>query len=152
VQKAVNMTTNEAPTAAEHPLLALARSASALLSSISAYPTSKSPSPDVAEELMSIVAITSSLLIALNSSLDQRLGWKSQSSPFVGPLCREIEAGLGEVRKKVDEGRKKNCGSVEKSLEWKPLVLGGEQVRILGCVAFYSGGFGESRGSSLRTA
>jgi hypothetical protein len=114
---------------AENKLLALAKTGSALLSSISTYPSTTSMSRDVVEELMAIVALTSMLLIALKSSLDQCHAAGFQAFPFVGPLCAEIEAGFEQLKKKVDEARKKNSGSVEKRLGWKPLVVG---VKALG--------------------
>lgn len=111
---------------AENKLLLLVKSGSTLLSSISTYPSTTSHSLDVVEELMSIVAVTSTLLIALNSSLDQYLPAGQLDTPFVGPLYDEVAAGFEQLKKKVDKAREKNSGSIEKSLEWKPLVVGVE--------------------------
>jgi hypothetical protein len=114
----------------ENKLLALARVGSSLISSISTY-SSTHPTPgDVIEELFSIVAVTSTLLLTLNSTLDQYFVVASHDAPFIAPLCEDIAAGFEEFKNKVDEAKgKKPIRPNDESLGRKPLLVG---VEVLG--------------------
>jgi hypothetical protein len=109
----------------ETKLLTVAKQGSLLVSFISTYPSGTTERANVAEGLMSIVAVTSSLLLTLNSTLEQYFPSATPYQPFIAPLCKEISNALEELQGKVDEAKEKTAAMCEeKRTEWEGLLIG----------------------------
>ncbi|KAN0122658.1 hypothetical protein V8E51_000984 [Hyaloscypha variabilis] len=89
-------------------ILLIAHLGTALVANTTKY-LSTLPHPiECLEELVSVVAVTSTLLTSLNSSLLRFPGLAASLSPkhsFVGPLCEDVKKAFRELEEKVLEAK-----------------------------------------------
>lgn len=114
----------------ENKLLAVAKTGSDLVWTVS-FSSYDAPIPaKEAEELLSTVARTSTLLLTLNSALKEYFPSATPNQPFIAPLYKEILDVLQELQAKVDEAKKGRVTVSEgKSTMWESLLNGVGELR-----------------------
>ncbi|KAE9381314.1 hypothetical protein N431DRAFT_392368 [Stipitochalara longipes BDJ] len=89
-------------------ILLIAHLGTALVANTTKY-LSTLPHPiECLEELVSVVAVTSNLLISLNSTLSRFPALAASLSPkhsFIGPLCEDVKKAFRELEEKVLEAK-----------------------------------------------